>query len=151
MATAANTPPMTDAVLRYVQALEEPARRADAERLAQIIHEVTGEIGELWTASIVAFGRYRYQSRADEPGTGPAVAFGSGDPDLVLYLAGPDDRRQELLRALGPHTPGSGEIRFRRLSDVDEPTLRELIVDSAAAAGEIDAETTPDRQGSTSR
>jgi hypothetical protein len=56
------------------------------------------------------------------------VAFAPRKAALTLYsLLGPPGGEDELLARLGPHTTGKGCVYVKRLADVDEGVLRELV------------------------
>jgi uncharacterized protein DUF1801 len=113
---------------RFIAAVPSDARRADAEKLAGLLTEWTGEPAVMWGASIVGFGTYRYRYESGHEGTGPLVGFSPRKASLVVYLVGGyEDRYEKLLEQLGPHTSGKGCLYLKRLDDVDLDVLRELI------------------------
>ncbi len=56
--------------------------------------------------------------------------FSPGKQSLTLYLTGGFESHTELLSQLGPHSTGKGCLYVKRLSDVDQGVLRQLIADS---------------------
>ncbi|MET7951191.1 DUF1801 domain-containing protein [Micromonospora sp. NPDC005324] len=104
-------------------------RRADAGRLRAIMGELTGEPAVMWGASIVGFGSYHYTYESGRSGDAPLVGFSPRKQNLVLYLTGGglEEPDAALLARLGPHREGKGCIYLRRLDDVDEGVLRQLI------------------------
>ncbi|MGH2583789.1 MAG: DUF1801 domain-containing protein, partial [Dehalococcoidia bacterium] len=103
-------------------------RRADARQVCALMQEVTGEPPVLWGSSIVGFGSYHCRYASGHEGDAPLVGFAPRTQQLVLYLIGGfEDRHQATLARLGPHTTGKGCLYLKRLVDVDQDALRELI------------------------
>ncbi|MCO1594573.1 DUF1801 domain-containing protein [Micromonospora sp. RHAY321] len=112
----------------FLAAVPDERRRADAGRLRTIMGEVTGEPAVMWGPSIVGFGSYRYTYDSGRTGDGPLVGFSPRKQHLVVYLVGGfEDRYGPILERLGPHRAGKGCLYLKRLDDLDEGALRELI------------------------
>ena len=112
----------------FLATVPDRARRQDAQRLAGLLAEWTGEPPVMWGASIVGFGHYRYRYDSGREGTAPLVCFSPRKANLVLYLVGGvQDRYPKLLERLGPHKLGKGCVYLKRLGDIDHETLRALV------------------------
>jgi uncharacterized protein DUF1801 len=128
MASSQKTVPTGASAEAFLAAVTGETRRADAQRLAALLAEWTGEPPVMWGASIVGFGRYEYRYDSGHGGTAPLVGFSPRKPHLVVYLvAGYQERDPELLEQLGPHGVGKGCLYLKRLGDVDHGTLRALV------------------------
>lgn len=78
--------------------------------------------------SIVGFGSYRYTYESGRTGDWPLAGFSPRKQQLVVYLVGGfEERHAPVLARLGPHKTGKGCLYLKRLDDVDETSLRELI------------------------
>lgn len=122
------TVPTEASVDDFLAAVPDDRRRAEAERLCMILREVTGEPPVMWGSSIVGFGSYRYTYESGRTGYGPLAGFSPRKQQLVVYLVGGfEERHSSVLARLGPHKTGKGCLYLKRLNDVDESTLRELI------------------------
>lgn len=125
----------TDAdVDAFLAAIDDPARRADCLALSALMAEVTGERPVLWGTAIVGFGSFVYHRAGG--GKGYAwfpVGFANRKSDLTLYLMGGQVRRADLLARLGRHKVGGGCLYVKRLADVDQDVLREMIAGAYAA------------------
>lgn len=122
------TVPTDASVDDFLAAVSDERRRADAERLCAILREVTGEPAVMWGPSIVGFGRYRYTYASGRTGDWPLAGFSPRKQQLVVYLVGGfEERHASVLARLGPHRTGKGCLYLKRLNDVDESALRELI------------------------
>jgi len=119
-------------VAAFVAAIADERQRADSERLIALMSRVTGEPATMWGPSIIGFGSYHYRYASGRQGDAPLVGFSPRRSALTLYASAGDDVRADLLARLGPHKVGKGCVYLKRLSDVDEQALVELIRASAA-------------------
>lgn len=128
---ANKTQPTTVAVGEFLDGID-PARRADADRLVEIMSAATGEPPVMWGGSIVGFGRYAYRYDSGREGESSLVGFSPRKAEFSIYLLGvyfPEtrDRTSELLQRLGRHRMGKSCLYVRMLSDIDETVLRQLV------------------------
>jgi hypothetical protein len=114
-------------VADFLAAVADPQRRADAQAACAVLAEVTGQPPVLWGSGIVGFGSYDYRYPSGRSGTFPAVGLSPRKQALTIYVAAGFAEFEPLLKRLGPHTVGTGCLYLKRLSDVDETVLRELI------------------------
>ncbi|MBP6788544.1 MAG: DUF1801 domain-containing protein [Candidatus Promineofilum sp.] len=123
----------TDAsVEAFLNSVADEKKRADAFRVLQIMREETGEEPQMWGESMVGFGRYHYQYASGRQGDWPLTAFSPRKANLTLYITPGFDRYEALLAGLGKFTTGKSCLYVKRLSDVDETALRELVRQSVA-------------------
>jgi hypothetical protein len=113
-------------VPEFLAAVPDPRRRADAEALCALMTEATGVPPALWGPSIVGFGTYRYRYASGREGDWPPVSFAPRRQALTLYLTD-IDRYADLLGRLGPHKLSGSCVHLKRLADVDEAVLRDLV------------------------
>jgi hypothetical protein len=120
--------PTDGSVAEFLAAIPDERRRADAERLTALMQEVTGEKPTLWGGGIVGFGSYHYKYASGHEGDAALASFAPRKQHLVVYLVGEfEDRYAATLARLGPHQTGKGCLYLKRLADVDEDALRELV------------------------
>ena len=134
MAYEAKTKPTEISVADFIAAVEDPKRRADAEAACVLLAEATGEPATMWGPSIVGFGAYHYRYASGHEGDAPLVGFSPRKANLVFYLSGCEERRDELLGRLGKHKAGKGCVYVNRLADVDPAVLKAM---AAAAADQL--------------
>jgi hypothetical protein len=133
------TVPTGTSVEDFLAAVPDERRRADGQRLCAILREVTGEPPVMWGSSIVGFGSYRYTYESGRTGDWPLVGFSPRKQHLVVYLVGGyEERHASVLARLGPHKTGKGCLYLKRLGDVDEGALRELIDQSVRVHKGVD-------------
>ena len=127
------TKPTAVSVTAFVNALAEPAKRADAKALIGLMKSATGEAPRMWGPSIIGFGTCHYKYESGREGDTVLAGFSPRKPATVLYGVMGCDNAALLLAKLGKHTTGKGCLYIKRLSDVDQKVLLELIVESVAA------------------
>jgi hypothetical protein len=114
-------------------------RRADARQLCALMQEITGEPPAMWGTSIIGFGAYRYRYPRGREGDSPLASFSPRSQHLAIYLIGEfGSRHQSVLARLGPHKTGKGCLYIKRLDQVDQDALRELIERSARVRKGVD-------------
>lgn len=126
-----DTKPTAVSVAEFIAAVEDPKRRADAEAVCALLAEATGEPATMWGPSIVGFGAYHYRYASGYEGDAPLVGFSPRKANLVFYLSGCDEGRDDLLARLGKHKAGKGCVYVNRLADVDPVVLKQMAVATA--------------------
>ncbi|MFN3997619.1 DUF1801 domain-containing protein [Algoriphagus sp.] len=115
-------------VNEFIQAVESPKKREDAFALKKIMEEITGEKAVMWGPSIIGFGRYHYKYNSGHEGDAPIVGFSPRKAAISLYLMDCSDPTSEiLLTQLGKFKKSVACIYANKLSDLNEPVLREII------------------------
>lgn len=130
------TAPTDVSVDEFLDNIADERKRADSHRLRDIMEEVSGEPGVMWGPSIVGFGSYHYRYASGHEGDAGAVGFSPRSASITVYIVGGFEGHDELLGRLGKHKLGKGCLYLKRLSDVDESALRDLIrisLDNAAS------------------
>jgi uncharacterized protein DUF1801 len=127
------TKPTKLSVAAFIDAIKDPARRADAKALLKLMQSAAGEKPAMWGPSIVGFGSYHYKYESGREGDMPLIAFSPRKAATVLYgmiwFSGAD----VLLGKLGKHSTGKGCLYIKKLADVDQKVLESLAVKSFAA------------------
>lgn len=120
--------PTTADVDAFLDAIPNATRRADAKVLREMFGELTGEPAVQWGPSIVGFGTLHYRYESGREGVIPLAGFSPQAAHLVVSLMnGFEERDEDLMAKLGSYKAGVSKLYLKRLSDVDLPTLRELV------------------------
>ena len=128
MPAAANKTQMTDAdVDRFVAALPEDEKRADAAALLAMMRAVTKLPAKMWGPSIIGFGDAHYIYETGREGDWFFIGFAPRKAALTLYTIGGWPMHGEELKDLGKHTLGGGCLYIKRLSDVKLPVLKRAV------------------------
>jgi hypothetical protein len=116
----------------YLASRASDEQRADCRRLMALLKKVTGQPPKMWGPSIVGYGRYRYTYESGHSGEAPEVGFAIRGRDLVVYVMAASAAQRALLGRLGNHSIGKSCLYFRRLADLDQSVLEELVSNSVA-------------------
>ncbi|SRR5690606_16389435 len=124
-------------VQAFLNSVENEQKRADSFTVLRLMQEVTGEEPKMWGDSIVGFGSYHYKYASGREGDAPRVGFSPRKQNLTLYVMTGSEREDALLERLGKHTTGKSCLYVKRLSDVDQGVLRELVEECVARMDEL--------------
>jgi len=112
----------------FLKTIEPKEKREDSLVLLKMYEKITGKKPVMWGTSIVGFDMYHYQSeRSAQKGDWPLAAFSPRKQTLTLYAMMGNENNQALFKKLGKHTTSKGCLYIKRLSDVDQKVLAELI------------------------
>ena len=118
----------------FLAAVDDEQRRTDSLRVLDIFKKVTGEPPKMWGATIVGFGnRKLYRSDGGELDW-LITGFSPRKASLTLYVLNGAPNQADLLAKLGKHKAAGGCLHIKKLTDVDESVLTELISASVAKA-----------------
>lgn len=121
----------TENVMDFVGKIEDDKKRQDAQRLIQLFSEETGNAPKMWGTTIIGFGRYHYKYASGHEGDAAPVGFSPRKAQFSIYLSQPDnEKRASQLTRLGKHKMGKGCLYIKKLDDIDESVLKELVQDS---------------------
>jgi hypothetical protein len=121
------TQPTEESVSKYLESIEDQARRKDAKRLAKIATEVTGVKPVMWGTGIVGFGSYHYVYASGREGDTAAVGFAARKNALAIYGLTDHEENEELLEKLGPHGSGKSCLYIKDLTEVHTGVLKKMI------------------------
>ena len=124
------TVPTAADVDAFIDAVEDPRKREDSRAIAAMMAEVTGAPARMWGASIVGFGSYHYRYASGREGDFMETGFSPRKRALTLYIMAGFSDYGELLAKLGKHTTGRSCLYIKRLADVDQDVLREMVAQS---------------------
>ena len=114
-------------VTAFLDSVAEERRRAEGHAMRSLMERVSGEKATMWGPSMVGFGAQPYTNTT---GTNDwfVVGFSPRKAAMTIYgihdsYAAPDP----LLDALGPHTTGKSCVYVKRLDQVDQDVLEQLV------------------------
>jgi len=125
------TTPNDQDVEQFLNSVDDERKRKDSFMILELMKQVTGLEPRMWGSSIVGFGSYHYKYESGREGDMILAGFSPRKQNLTLYNMGGFERYDDLLKKLGKHTTGKGCLYIKRLDDVDLPTLKSLIEESA--------------------
>lgn len=121
------TRPTDDSVDDVLNAVVDERRRRDAQQALVLMREVTAAEPVLWSGGIIGFGRQPYTTADRKQREWFAVGLAARKAALTLYGLTYYGSNQDLLAVLGPHSTGKGCLYVKRLGDLDQDVLRQLI------------------------
>jgi len=111
----------------FIAGVEHDQRRADAWRLLEIFKQVTGWSPVMWGDAIIGFGRYHFIYDSGREGDFLATGFSPRKAQTSVYIMPGYADFGPLLDRLGKHSKGKSCLYIKKLDDVDEDVLGELI------------------------
>jgi hypothetical protein len=119
-------------VKKFLDSIEDEQKREDSYRVMKMMQEITGCEPKMWGRSIVGFDTYHYEYSSGQSGDWMVTGFSPRKANLTLYVMNGFVDMDDKLSRLGKHKIGKSCLYIKRLSDVDENILREMIKDSVA-------------------
>ena len=107
--------------------VSDDAAREDCRKISALMRQATGSEPKMWGANIIGFGKRNLKYDSGRELEWMQIGFSPRKQNITLYLNLCEGWNEDLLSKLGKHKTGKGCLYFRRLSDVDESVLRELI------------------------
>ncbi len=126
------TRPSGASVSTFLGAIEDEQKRRDARRLLALMKEVTGKRPKMWSTNIVGFGTYHYKYESGREGDWPVTGFSPRKQSLTIYVMPGFLRYGSLMGKLGRYKTGKSCLYLKKLDDVDQRVLRELLIRSVA-------------------
>lgn len=124
------TKPTKASVTAFIKAIEDPAKRADARKVAAMMRRATGKRARMWGPSIVGYGTYHYEYASGREGDFMITGFSPRKQALTVYILAGFSRYDSLMKKLGRYRTGKSCLYIKRLADVDENVLERLINES---------------------
>jgi hypothetical protein len=114
----------------YIASRANEEQRVDCQALMSILKRVTRQPAKMWGPSIVGYGAYRYTYESGRTGEMCLAGFAIRGRELVVYLFAEGEEQEALLSRLGKHKMGKSCLYFKRLADLDETVLEQLVANS---------------------
>lgn len=124
------TKPGKASVTAFLKTIEDPEMRRDARKVATIMRRASGSRARMWGPSIVGFGEYHYRYESGREGDFMITGFSPRKQALTLYIIPGFKKFAPLMAKLGKFKTGKSCLYLRRLSDVNEQVLEQLIAES---------------------
>jgi hypothetical protein len=127
------TQPTDASVEAFLDAVPDEKRRADARVVLAMMKEATGLEPRMWGPAIIGFGQSHYKYASGREGDQPLIGFSPRKQNLALYIT--ENFENPLLERLGAFSHGKSCLYIKRLEQVDQDVLRQLIRQSVEHAG----------------
>ena len=118
---------------QYIAEADE-TRQADLARLDELIREVAPELEPTMEFGMMGYGKFHYKYATGREGDWMKLGVANNKRYISLYCCSADERGYVAERykdRLPKADIGKSCVRFKRLSDLDEGVLRDLLRESA--------------------
>ena len=117
----------------YLDEIADPERQSDCRRLHNLMLDIVEEPPKIWgsklSSGIVGFGEYHYKYDSGREGDALRLGFANRAANISIYIMPGYQDFSEQLSRLGKHKIGKACLYIKRLSDIDEAVLREIMVE----------------------
>ena len=113
----------------YIAAVEE-ARRDDIQALHDMVREEAPELDPTMDFGMLGYGTFHYKYKSGREGDWMKIGIANNKRYISLYCCAADDDgyvAERYKERLPKANIGKSCVRFKRLYDLDEEVLRELI------------------------
>lgn len=121
------TQPNEQSVENFLNGVENDTKREDSFSILELMKEETDAEPIMWGDSIVGFGRYHYKYASGREAEWFLTGFSPRVQNLTLYIMDGFEGYDQLLGKLGKHSTGKSCLYIKKLEDVDQDVLRELV------------------------
>ena len=119
-------------VTAFIKDVEDDAQRADCRRLMKMMRAATGKAPKMWGPSIVGYDKYHYKYDSGREGDSFRIGFSPRKGKISVYIMPALGPFASQLKRLGKFKSGKSCLNIKKLEDVDEAVLTELL-DAAVA------------------
>lgn len=119
-----------DSVSGFLESIENQERRDDGRTLLEMFERLTGEKGKMWGPAIIGFGDLKYKYPDGREMDWMVIAFSPRKQNLTLYVICDSPKQTALLEKLGKHTTSTSCLYIKRLAEVNQQVLEDVIADA---------------------
>jgi hypothetical protein len=123
----------TASVSAFLKSIPDEQRREDAMAVAEMMQAVTKTKPKMWGTSIVGYGSQHYKYESGREGDWFRTGFSPRKDSLTVYITSGFEQYPDLMEKLGKYKTGKSCLYIRKLSDVDQKVLKQLITRSLKA------------------
>ncbi len=115
----------------FLNQIGNPVHKEDILKIINMMKEITGEEPKLWGDSIIGFGEYRYKYASGREGDWFLTGVSPRKNNITLYLSYGFENHADIMKQLGKYKTGKACLYIKKLEDINEAALEELISRSA--------------------
>ena len=116
-----------DSVIAFINQVDNEQKRADSLHLITLMQQVSGEEAKMYGPSIIGFGQYHYKYASGHDGDDPLLGFSPRKAAISLYVHTGCAEQEHLLEGLGKFKIAKACIYIKKLADIDEKVLINLM------------------------
>ena len=133
MAKNQNKTVATDqSVQEFIDSVDNEVKKNDSLTLLDMMADITGRPPVMWGSSLIGFGTYHYKYASGREGDFFLTGFSPRKQALTIYIMPGFSEYDEILGKLGKYKTGKSCLYIKKLDDVDQEILQELIAKSVA-------------------
>ncbi|WP_371805180.1 DUF1801 domain-containing protein [Candidatus Lokiarchaeum ossiferum] len=117
-------------VQAFLDTIQNPQKKQDSLAIMQILQEKSGNEPIMWGNSIIGYGKYHYKYKTGREGDWMRIAFSPRKQNLTLYIMDGFETHKELLNKLGKFKIGKSCLYIKKLADIDNKILSQLVEQS---------------------
>jgi hypothetical protein len=121
------TKPTAQTPEAFLNNIEDETLRDDCFAISNMMQQASGLPPVMWGTAIVGFGKYHYKYDSGREGEICLIGFSPRKQNITLYVLCGFPAQEELLSKLGKHKTGGGCLYIKKLKDVDNAVLQNLI------------------------
>ena len=114
-------------VKAFIDSIESPKRRADAQYVLSLMKEVSGKKPAMWGDRIVGFGDHTYVYKTGREVDFFVIGFSVRKDLTTLYIMPGYQDFGDMLKKLGPHKKGAACLYIRDMDKIHKPTLKKMV------------------------
>ncbi len=116
-----------ESVANFLATVTDETKKQDCLNIVTIMEKVTGFKAKMWGPGIVGFGSYHYKYESGREGDAALVGFSPRKNEISLYLSSSFENRDAFLEKFGKHKNAKACIYIKKLADIDQEILKEMI------------------------
>lgn len=121
--TVANSASVSD----FINSIQDAAQKSDVKTLLGIFSEISNETPKMWGSSLIGFGEVRLTYASGRVVDWLKIGLSPRKGKISLYVTFDAEALTSQFPNLGTYTTGKGCIYIKRLSDVDQNELTQLV------------------------
>ena len=115
-------------VNEFIGTIDDDQKRDDAIEVMKMMEKISGEKPRMWGTAIIGYGSAPLKYESGRELDWPILSFSPRKQYLTLYvLTGGEEKYKDLLDKLGKYTTGKVCLYIKKLSDVDQDVLEQII------------------------
>ena len=117
-------------VAAYLNAIAEKQKRSDCKAVARMMRDATGKRARMWGGSLVGYGSYDYKYASGREGTWFICGFSPRAQNITIYIMPGFSGFKKPMNKLGKYKTGKSCLYIKKLEDIDQKVLKDLITGS---------------------
>ena len=116
----------TQSIADFLKAFPEETKK-DCKKIDTLMQKATGAKGKMWGTAIIGYGDVHLKYDSGRELDWFYMGFSPRKQNISLYIGGTLEEKKEWLDRLGKHKTAKSCIYIKRLADVDEKVLAQMI------------------------